>query len=887
MPEPSIPTYAIERVLGRGGMGVVYLARDLRLGRLVALKVLADFDLPDTDRTTRFLREARAAAAIRHPNVATIYEAGHSDERTPFIALEYCEGQNLSNLIRQKALDGRAFLKLAEQIAAGLAAAHRNNVIHRDIKSANIMVEADGTAKILDFGLAKLLEQQYGTVDDPTLEFSSHDGNFFGTVPYISPEQARGMPADARSDLFSTGIVFYEAVTGILPFQSESPLATLEKIKFEEPIAFAPMDPSFPPEAADIISRLLQKKPEDRFQTAEELEEAIRDLRDRTATIRPLTSGRQSTFGRTVRPSPLKKYATIGMALALLLIIGAVALYKAGLFRSGAAITAPTAIRSIAVLPFANLSKVAEEDFLIIGLADTLATRLQQIPALQVRPTSAILEFKREKVDARTAGERLKVDGVLEGHFLSSGNRLRINLQLTDCRTGYGIWAATVDGRRDDLMSLMDLASTKATAALRQKISQGPGSTGGSEARSSSPEAYEAYLRSRALTGTLIPKQHDEQIQLLERAIELDPGFAAAYAELAISMSLGQIRGLNRRDMVVEAERYARQAVRLDPNLAEAHLALGRTLIRVPGRFTEAVRENLAALRLNPKESQALYTIVSYFISTGDVEKAACLGKKFVESNPTSNDAKTRGYWNVNSVDAAGSLSLSQLALASPETRLAGHDMRGLAFLLKNDLRAARREQKLASGLSPQHFSGNSLRAMIAASEKDRPEMENAIAALSRDAETNHWVAQRIGLAYAKIGDTDKAVEWFSRSAALGNHSWYFLTRHPWLAGLQQNPRFQYILSTVKQDLDAVEDDVIGIHNLICGKGSVPSRVASSPHFSQGLVARTWRAAWMRDVGPFRAEGIVEPLSRSEKVVQRSRPAAIRVRSRDSVRNAG
>jgi len=827
MPEPSIPNYAIERILGRGGMGVVYLARDLRLGRLVALKVLSDYDLPDTDRTTRFLREARAAAAIRHPNVATIYEAGQCDDQTPFIALEYCEGQNLSNLIRQKALDGPAFLQLAGQIAAGLAAAHRNNVIHRDIKSANIMVESDGTAKILDFGLAKLLEQQYGTVDDPTLEFSSHDGNFFGTVPYISPEQARGLPADARSDLFSTGVVFYEAVTGILPFQSESPLAILEKIKFEEPTAFAPVDPSFPPEAAEIISRLLQKKPEDRFQSAEDLTAAIWELRERTATVRHITNVRQSTFGKTVRQAPLKKYGLIGIAVAMLLLIGAIALNQSGMFRGGTAVTASSAIRSIAVLPFANLSKVAEEDFLIIGLADTLATRLQQIPALQVRPTSAILEFKQEKVDARTAGERLKVDGVLEGHFLSSGNKLRINLQLTDCRTGYGIWAGTVDGRRDDLMGLMDLASTKATAALRQEISQGPESTGGSEARSSSPEAYEAYLRARALTGTLIPKQHEEQVQLLERAIKLDPAFAAAYAELAISLSLGQVRGLSRRDTFLEAERYARQAVRLDPNLAEAHLALGRTLIRLPGRFTEGVRENLAALRLNPKESQALYTIVTYFVATGDVQKVACLGEKFVESNPTSNDAKTRGYWNVNSVDAEGSLNMSQLALASPETRLAAHDMRGLAFLLKGDLRAARREQQLASALVPQHYSANSLRAMIAASEKKRPEMENAIAALSRDAETNHWVALRVGLAYAKFGDTEKALEWFSRSAALGNHSWYFLTRHPWLAGLQQNPRFQYILSTIKRDLDAVEDDVIGIYNLICEKPSAPSRVAS------------------------------------------------------------
>src|SRR5215212_1833864 len=262
----SFDRFEIVRILGKGGMGTVYLARDRRLARSVALKVLHRTDLDSDERRARFMREARLAASIRNQNVATIYEVDETEDGQPFLVMEYCEGETLSQRMRRRPLDAGEFLQISRQVAAGLAAAHENGVIHRDIKSANIIIESTGLVKILDFGLAKLAP----SVDHQTT-FESTSGKFFGTLHYVSPEQARGDNIDARSDLFSLGVVMYQMASGHLPFNAEVPLVVMEKIRDAEPEPFVPIDPSFPPIAAKIIGRLLQKNPNDRYQTAGDL----------------------------------------------------------------------------------------------------------------------------------------------------------------------------------------------------------------------------------------------------------------------------------------------------------------------------------------------------------------------------------------------------------------------------------------------------------------------------------------------------------------------------------------------------------------------------------------------------------------------------------------
>jgi serine/threonine protein kinase len=812
-PEKNFEGFETVRILGKGGMGTVYLARDLRLGRYVALKVLNASDLAYDDRRARFMREARSAAAVRHQNVATIYEVDETEDGQPFIVMEYCEGETLSQRIRRRPLDAAEFLSISRQIAAGLAAAHEQGIIHRDIKSANIIIEPNGVVKILDFGLAKSLPSTISDQGDHGMESTA--GHFFGTLHFISPEQARGVTADARSDLFSAGVVLYHMASGHLPFNADAPLMVLEKIRDGEPEPFLPMDPAFPPAASKIISKLLQKDPDDRYQSANDLCSDLNEID--TPTVRmTLTPTSKTSLGRTIR-RPKWTRALITVAAAVIVAIAIYVVRRDGLgTQAKPADSPPPPIRSMAVLPLRNIANNTHDEFLSVGLADALVTKLQQIPSLQVRPTSSVLEFRGDKVDSKAASEKLKVDGVLEGNFLAAGDLVRVTLQLTDSRTGFSVWSDTIDGRRDNLLKLIDDVSARTVIGLNEHIGIQESPVARSTPRSKNPKAYEEYLKARSLNGSFVPDHYAAQVTALKNAIALDPNFAAAYADLATATSLGVARSLASPDDAAKAEWYARQAVRIDPNLPEAHLALGRVFVRDPGRFRESVREVLAALRLEQTDTQALHALATYFISTGDLKQSQCVGDRLVMIDPNSNEAVTRGYWNINGNDPEGALRNAEIALASHDTALAGHDIRGMAFILRDDAAEAEKEAQAALKLNPNHYLGKSLKALAAAGRGDRATAEAAIRSFEKDATRNHWAALRVALCYSKLGDREKALDWLGRAAALGNHSWYALIKHPWLQPLQADPEFQKIIGGIKADLDDVRDDVIGVYQLMC-----------------------------------------------------------------------
>jgi TolB-like protein/tetratricopeptide (TPR) repeat protein len=472
----------------------------------------------------------------------------------------------------------------------------------------------------------------------------------------------------------------------------------------------------------------------------------------------------------------------------------------------------------MAVLPFQNLANSNTDDFLSVSLADALVTKLQQVPSLQVRPTSAVLEFRDQKAaDVKSASRKLHVDGILDGHFLSAGDFVRVNLQFTDARTGYNVWADTVDGKRSDLLRLIDAVTARTVTGLDQRLGFQQASLRESQARSSNPKAFEEYLRARAVSGSLVPRDFESGIAALKRAVELDPTFAAAYADLAVALSIGHTRGLTSDpNAIQEAEGYARQAVRLDPNLSVAHLAMARVFVRYGDRFRESTRENLAALRLNPNETQSLWVLATYFIATGDLPKAQCVEQRLIQLDPFSNEAKTRGYWFVNGVDAQGALDNAKYALESRDTALAGHDIQGVAYILLGNIPAAEREAAAATALVPNHYLGKSLKAMIAAARDDRTSAEEWLEAFESDAERNHWAAIRVAMVRARLGDRDAAIRWVQQSAELGHHSWYSMVKHPWFRGLQNDPRFQKITGKIRADLDDVADDVAGVYQLIC-----------------------------------------------------------------------
>src|SRR5438876_5274390 len=320
MPElpQSVDRFQIVRILGKGGMGTVYLARDERLERPVAVKVLHSEDLATDERRAKFMREARTAASIRHPNVATIYEVGESDEGAPFIVMEYCEGETLTQRMRRRPLEAAEFMSIARQIASGVAAAHDGGVIHRDLKPANIIIEPTGQVKILDFGLAKALQQNLTHSPDKS------SGMLFGTLHYLSPEQARGQPADERSDLFSVGVILYQMATGQFPFNAEAPLLVLERIRDAEPEPFVALDPAFPSVGAKIIGKLLQKDSKHRYQNARDLLSDLEEIDTPTARFSLPTPSR-SAIGRT-RP----RHWLRAIAIAMVILAGGALLYYIG-----------------------------------------------------------------------------------------------------------------------------------------------------------------------------------------------------------------------------------------------------------------------------------------------------------------------------------------------------------------------------------------------------------------------------------------------------------------------------------------------------------------------------------------------------------------------------
>ena len=808
IPVPEkIGRFSVRRIIGQGGMGTVYLGHDEELDRAVALKVLHEDDLARPG--SRSLREARAAASIRHPNVATIYEVGTTPGDLTYIVMEYCEGETLSSLIRREELDLRRFLNIAIQIAEGIAAAHENGVAHRDIKSSNILVERGDRVKILDFGLAKSFEIS----KDLTLPEASTVTKFFGTVPYISPEQASGQAADSRSDLFSAGVVLYEMITGHLPFTAENPLALIQKIREDEPQPMEHQSFPVPPSLGKVISKLLQKNPDDRTGSAHELVEQLRAIQMELTESRTWTLPERSSY---LLPRTRRR---LTFSILMLLIVGTLAIVAAaGWYLSTRTPQSPAErsgpIRSLAVLPLKNFSGEAADEFLAIGIPDALIVRLQQIQHLQVRPTSSIIPYREEPV--LEAARDLDVDAVLEGNFVTSGDQIRVNLQLIDARTNYGVWAGSIDGTRHDLLALMDLVSTRTFDALRENLSLRDVAAP-SQPNTADPEAYEHYLRARALTGSLVLDDHHEQIDSLLTAIELDPEFAAAHAELAIALALGQARGLDAPDGVQTPEWYARQAVRIDPNLAEAHVALSRALVVQPGRFRESLRENLAALRINPNERNALASLTTYFISIGDLRRAECIRQRFLDMDPSSNDARIRGYWSINAVDPDSALRESRLATQFPETALAGFDIEAMAHLMRGDIEGAKRAAGKAIEINPDHYIAYSLRGMIAAAEGDRSRALEMLDRFEEEASSgNYWAAYRAALIQARLGNTDEAITWLEKAVAFGNHTWYLFVRDPWLAPLQASPEFQRLLASIRSQLDDVRDDAIGMHRLLC-----------------------------------------------------------------------
>jgi eukaryotic-like serine/threonine-protein kinase len=795
----TISHYRIIDKLGSGGMGEVYLAEDTRLGRKLALKILPAEFTRDPDRLARFEQEARAASALNHPNIITIYEVGEH-EGAHFIATEFIEGRTLRQSSPPGGMPLGEALEIAIQVAGALQAAHEAGITHRDIKPENVMIRPDGYVKVLDFGLAKLTEKSDPKIDPAKIDKeaatvlrpNTDPGTVMGTVTYMSPEQARGLRVDARSDIFSLGVMLYEMVAGRPPFDGATSSDVIAAILVREPTPISRLVAGIPSEFEWSLNKALRKERDDRYETVRSFLSDLKLLKSRMDF--------ESALARAGQPLSL-----FGVSDEAKMEIGEAVTTEISGFVDEV-ITSPIrrssghAIDSLAILPLVNDGADAEMEYLGDGITESIINSLAQLPQLRVIPRSTVFRYKGRKVDPEEIGRELGVRAVLTGRIMQHGDSLIVRTELVDVGRHTQLWGEQYRRSFTDIFSLQDDISQEISGKLRLQLS-------GEERQklikryTDNTEAYRLYLKGRHFVHKRTPDWIKKGVECFLQASDLDPNYALAYAGLAeaygfLASSTG---GQRPREAYPKAKAAATKALELDETLGEAHCTLGFFRLLYDWDFAAGENEFRRAIELSPNFANAWDGYGFYFKATGQSEASIRACQRAQELEPLSlfiTLSLAWAYYFARQYDLAMEQGAKALDM-DPNFGFA-YWHRGMAYIQQKKFGDAITALRKAISLSGPATTFISYLGYANARLGKSREARQMIAQLERVSKRQYVSSYFIAIIYLGLGELDRTFEWLEKAYEERSGFMAFINVEPMLDALRGDPRFKALADKIR-----------------------------------------------------------------------------------------
>ena len=785
--------------IGAGGMGEVYLAEDTKLHRSVAIKFLPADSIENEAANQRLLREAQAAARLDHPNICAVHEVGEEVGRS-FIVMPYVEGEPLNVRIKRKPLDVSESLAIAGQVADALAEAHQHGIVHRDIKPSNIIITPRGLAKVMDFGLAKLSADGLKINGEASTQaLLTSPGTVIGTVPYMSPEQVQGQPLDARTDVFSFGAVLYEMLTGQQLFVAASGAATISAILTKDPPPLDRFIPQSPGELQRIVRKCLEKDCSRRYQTMRDVATDLDNYgRDHSAPLETATRAEPQT-AHSSEVLPQRSFLFRRALIAGVLVVLAIAVVAYWLIARRGSTARPSEIKSLAVLPLKSLD--ANDNYLGLGIADAVIRRISQTGEVIVRPTSAVRRYVNEDMDAITAARQLSADAVLEGNVQRANDRLRVSVNLLRTSDGASLWANNFDMKSADIFTIQDTVSQQVASGLRLQLNSAQ------QARlmkhsTSNPIAYEFYVKGLYSADQLVDDQRSkyqarETAELFQKAIEADPNYALAHAQLAtVYARIALFIDPTEPVWVGRSREEINKAQALDPQLAETHIAQAALLFSAHEgwQIEAAIRELRLAQQLDANVGHGI--LGALYQHAGLEDLCAREMQRALEIDPTSEFVKrlstgmpeiVRNYEE----ESAAAQKLFGQTKPSPEYLTA-----------KGRLDEAQKAIEELSAREPDNRALPQYRAIVFALKGDSHAAEAQIPAIlakwPRTDPNYHHATYDIACVYALEGKSNEAVKWLKETAATGFPCYPLFARDPYLNRIRQSPEFVQFITEMK-----------------------------------------------------------------------------------------